>query len=205
MQIQEVAGWLHHNLGYANDAGSVALTITAPNHTVPLHYDGCEVLTLQLTGEKKWSVGRAYEVDWPDRALFLNSRDSGARDGNQPPKISLPANFYSINELDEFILTAGFGVALPRGWWHSTKAGNPNRTGVSAGLIFKIPSLSLAQRITPLIGDELSRIPNFRRPYLTGGKSRHGLLDGGDAASLIQVVSNIANSLCYETSIELSE
>jgi hypothetical protein len=162
--ITAVASALRDDVGYAPDVGAVALSISPPGEAVPLHFDGLETFALQLSGHKRWRVGKAVEVLHPSTSMFYAERTTGYRDNDRPAPAYVPSALPSAARLLAQDLGPGHGMALCRGWWHETSVPHDGRTSV--GLVFKMPTVSLSRHLGTWVNEQLVQCSRFRTPLL---------------------------------------
>jgi hypothetical protein len=103
----EMVSAIRSDLGFRNDQVIGAIACTLEGTGVPKHYDGNEVLTIQLVGSKEWQVAQPTEAILPNVC-------KGDREEN------ISVKWKSI------VLEKGSAAFLPRGWWHKTHAITPS-------------------------------------------------------------------------------
>jgi hypothetical protein len=153
---------LRDAVGFAPVVSSVHFSLSNRGNAVPTHFDGAEVLMIQLAGTKTFHVGRAAEIDFPERSMFHASQTAGARDDDRVMPDWFPNSFPSGEMLEAKNLSAGQGLFLSRGWWHRTST--PDE--FAANVIFSMPSPTLTKLAVKRLSELLIAEPSLRAPVI---------------------------------------
>jgi hypothetical protein len=133
------------------------------------HYDGHDVLVLQVAGTKEWRIyGTPVELPLPDQA-FERGMDVG-------------------EEVQRFVLEPGDAVYIPRGMAHDAVATDETSLHITTGLMFRTWADALAEAVIA----KAHREPAMRRA-LPPGFANHGAdLDAYDDtfAELVALVGD---------------
>lgn len=114
------------------------------------HYDGHDVLVLQVAGTKEWRIyGTPVELPLPDQA-FERGMDVG-------------------EEVQRFVLEPGDAVYIPRGMAHDAVATDETSLHITTGLMFRTWADALAEAVIA----KAHREPAMRRA-LPPGFANHG-------------------------------
>lgn len=149
-------------VGFAPAGSSVHFSLSSRGDAVPTHFDGAEVLMIQLAGSKTFHVGRAVEIDFPERSMFHASQTSGARDGDRRMPGWFPSSYPSGERLEPVNLSAGQGIFLSRGWWHRTATSQE----YSVNVIFSMPSPTFAKLAVMQLAERLISDAELRAPVI---------------------------------------
>ena len=123
-----VAAWLESLVRELGVPGGKSIfccaIVSPPGEALPVHFDDIEVISLQLSGRKRWWIA---PPDEGGRFPLQNSFDRARRRDAYPlaiPELSGPPTLE---------MRRGSVVFLPRGFWHRTEALEP-----SVNLVFVI-------------------------------------------------------------------
>lgn len=94
---------LRKELDLRNDLVTGVIFDTPENKGVGRHYDGNEVLTVQLVGVKEWTIEPPTEPIFPDACKA------------SPERLEITPTGRPV------VLEPGGVMFLPRGWWHATR------------------------------------------------------------------------------------
>ncbi|OAN78992.1 hypothetical protein A8B78_01120 [Jannaschia sp. EhC01] len=133
------------------------------------HYDGHDVLVLQVSGTKEWRIyGTPVELPLPDQA-FERGMDVG-------------------EEVRRFVLEPGDAVYIPRGMAHDAVATDETSLHITTGLMFRTWADALAEAVIA----KAHREPAMRRALPPGYANYGADLDAYDAtfAELVAMVGD---------------
>ncbi|MEY4544796.1 MAG: hypothetical protein RL685_991 [Pseudomonadota bacterium] len=100
---------------------SPAISVSPAGAGTPVHFDGLEVVVLQIAGSKRWRFAANSQVESPDFPFFPGEHGAGARGGRSSSDGVLPVP-PAASEYHTHVLEPGGALFLPRGWWHETEA-----------------------------------------------------------------------------------
>ncbi|MCY4044940.1 MAG: hypothetical protein OXE99_07655 [Cellvibrionales bacterium] len=158
--VYALASSLRKALAYGSRTADVALIASGPGHSVPLHFDGIELIILQLTGEKNWSLADNESIQHPTAPYFAGSTAVSERDNNLQ---ALPGYFShrfmpphkSLHK--QLTLTPGDALFLPKGMWHATQTETH-----SISLTIKVPAQTAMNQALKAIHQHMQTIPEWR-------------------------------------------
>lgn len=132
---------------------------------VPKHYDGVELINIQLKGEKQWTIAENDSVQFP-YISFFPGLERNPRDGANGDQFIHDTGIAEqlSNEMPDFgtdtvTMLPGSALFLPRGYWHQTRCFSP-----SVSLVFVIKSLTSMDIALEALRHQLFRRPSLRRP-----------------------------------------
>lgn len=172
LMIPAVGRWaaaLRRELGYAADVRDVALLLSPPGDAVPMHFDGTEVLVVQLRGRKRWLVAENTTISCPDFSYFPGEPDGkGSRDGGGrrafERSFDWPAAMPASASVH--VMAPGSALFVPRGWWHETLAQD-----VTVSLTFKVGAPSAISLVLAALERRLRSDARWRSPLPVWGAS----------------------------------
>jgi len=131
---------------------------------LPFHWDVGEVIVIQLKGSKLWSIA-PNKIAYPTKPFAPSSSQLPLPELNlytTPESFCVP-----VDEVEQFVLTPGSLLYLPRGYWHKTLS-------VDASI-----SLTIASIVPPLVDffsdrirEHLIRLEKWRQPAYPATLSR---------------------------------
>lgn len=98
-------------------SGSIALWLGPAGTYTPLHHDTCQIMFVQIYGEKHFSLIPAHVQELFDQASNMYSNLPSTRDLRQDPA--------HPQQLD-MTLSAGEALFIPVGWWHAVRSLSPS-------------------------------------------------------------------------------
>ncbi|MEM7153847.1 MAG: cupin domain-containing protein [Myxococcota bacterium] len=159
-----IAQWvdaLAEDLGIERRGCYCQALLSPPGCVVPKHFDGVEVVIIQLQGEKHWRVGPNEDVRFPMWQWFPG-RPLG-------PLRRIGASSYDDTPPNKRArMRPGSALFVPRGHWHQTET----RRQASLSLSFIVPAPTWFELVMPrlrlrLLDDERWRAP---QPYRMHGR-----------------------------------
>jgi len=146
-ELDELAHSLARELGVPRDCVSIAGYGSAMGHGVDQHFDGQEVIVVQLAGHKRWRVWSNEHVEWPDRSYSPLHWELAPRPfwGGFHPAAEVPEHARVID------MKPGSVLFMPRGTWHATLAGQD-----SVSLTIKIAAPTWRDLIAEALTESLS-------------------------------------------------
>jgi len=160
---------------------------------VPFHFDGTEVLILQLYGKKTWKIA-------PNAVEFPTVPFAPSCVTPIIPELELYATPESLmvplDKITTIELKTGSLLFLPRGYWHETKS---LELSISLSFVSQIPSL--LDLLMNAIRKHFVKIPNWRCPIRPNGICYVDIekdLKDFAADALVSVVNSELSRLGFE-------
>ena len=147
------------DLGLAASAVSADVFLSPRGEAVPKHFDGVDVIVLQLRGTKRWQLAANPDVAFPAHAYIPgfgpDIRNHRAADDEGPGSRSLemPADAETID------LQPGSALFVPRGWWHRTTAITDS---ISISIVTRPPTTG--ELLRSLVDRAIRSRPAWREP-----------------------------------------
>ncbi|HKE15743.1 MAG TPA: cupin domain-containing protein [Kofleriaceae bacterium] len=146
-------------LGLAGQAVSADVFLSPRGEAVPKHFDGVDVIVVQLRGTKRWQIAPNSSLRFPAHAYIAgfgpdirNSRDV-SEDGAASHDLEMPEGAETID------LEPGSALFVPRGWWHCTSA---LRDSVSISIVTRPPTTG--DLLRALVDRNILTRPEWREP-----------------------------------------
>jgi ribosomal protein L16 Arg81 hydroxylase len=168
--LMRLARSLKQEIGHAGEV-KVLGWYSPPGVGVPVHFDGAGIISLQVSGTKRWRVSSQPALAWPD-GYALGTSSGGVSYTNDPGRNGRADWEYDIEPRDEsdfleLTMAPGDLLYMPAGTWHTTEASDDQ---ASLGISISFAPLGfwdlLAQVARPLLRPReswRSTPPVFRR------------------------------------------
>lgn len=133
--LMRLARSLKQEIGHAGEV-KVLGWYSPPRAGVPVHFDGAGIISLQVSGTKRWRVSRQPALAWPD-GYALGTSGGGVSYTNDPGRNGREDWEYDIaprdeSEFLELTMAPGDLLYMPAGTWHTTEAsGDQASLGIS--------------------------------------------------------------------------
>ncbi|HEU4405110.1 MAG TPA: cupin domain-containing protein [Polyangiaceae bacterium] len=118
------------------------------------HFDAANLITVQITGRKRWRIAPNRHAPDPNSGWAVNDRVM-ARELRLYARGPMPERM--PDDAEEFVLEPGAMLYMPRGFWHETES---DRESVSLHVSQAI--LPWADAVLPALRAKLVRDPAFR-------------------------------------------
>lgn len=151
-------------LGIPRDLVTADVFISPRGEAVPKHFDGVDVLILQLRGCKRWQLAPNRELRFPANA-FIPGFGSDIR--NDRPSAADAPKEYSLDmprEAQTVLMNPGSALFVPRGWWHATHAVSES---ISMSIVMRTPTTG--DMIRALVERRIQAHPDWREPVSLAG------------------------------------
>jgi ribosomal protein L16 Arg81 hydroxylase len=146
-----------------------ALILSPRGARVPMHFDGLELLVLQLFGSKSWSLSPNSAIAHPDFPFFPSEGGAGPRGGSVSRIASSELPDQMPASAEACAMGPGSALFIPRGTWHATVADSD-----SVNAVFRLATPMAASIVARAIEQHLRRSPRWRKP-IVGAAGHHGL------------------------------
>jgi hypothetical protein len=182
---------LEAELGAPPGSARVGGFVAAAGNGVTCHFDSEEVFSVQLSGEKRWSIAKA-EVDYPWTAQF-NPGDAPQDDelytfaaaGFPRPEA---ADWRTVD------VKPGSVLFLPRGTWHRTEAG-----GESLSLSIMVRTPPAAETVLEALRLRMMQDAAWRKPLFGAWAEAHSA--GGEWRTLLDRIPRFIDGLSLENAL----
>lgn len=166
-----------------------SISVSPKGAGTPVHFDGLEVLVVQLAGRKRWHISRNTAVASPDFPFFPSAQGPGARGGIVPDYLTELPSPTQCDQPATVVLEPGAALFLPRGFWHETQALDD-----SVSVTFKLPLPTRYAVALEALAQHLRRDPHWRAPFT--GAERGEALGRRDQDNLHQLLARLGGELC---------
>lgn len=165
-----------------------SISVSPRGAGTPVHFDGLEVLVVQLAGRKRWHISRNTAVSSPDFPFFPSADGPGARGGVVPDYLTQLPSPALCAEPATYVLEPGAALFLPRGFWHETEALDD-----SVSVTFKLPLPTRYAVALEAVAQHLRRDPHWRAPFAGAGGEALGPPNPDDVQ---QLLARLGTELC---------
>ncbi len=159
----EIGAWnrrMTRELGLGRRESPVALVASPAGEGVPTHFDGLEVIVIQLRGRKRWRLAANEVHEHPTFRFLPGEGGRPARDRNvQAQAFADELQVPDMEDAQTTVLEPGSALFLPRGWWHTTECLEP-----SISLTFRLAAMTGFRAVADAIASELANHAAWRCP-----------------------------------------
>ncbi len=171
-------GELAQALAFPRSSAQINAYASPAGHGFGFHFDAQEVMIVQLCGAKTWHLAPNTLLDYPPCNAVAG--------WSEPPRLSacidtpFPTSAPAVAEAVQ--LVPGSVLYLPRGYWHSTAAGDQP----SLSLTLTFPSPNPLDLLLEVLAKRLERDPRWRRPLFGLGDLEGRKAALADTQALLQ-------------------
>lgn len=174
-----------------------ALSLSPAGARVPLHCDGVELLVVQLSGAKLWSMAPTARPRCVDFTHFPSEAGPGVRGGRGPREMDRDIVDEPPAERRQFLLEPGGVLFLPRGFWHETES-----RGESVNAVFRLKTPTAAALVAQAIERQLRTVPVWRTPIQCAGGS--AILKALGARTLAPLLARLRGDLDLDSASDVA-